>query len=198
MSRTSSTSGAVCTVRQRAGAWSRSCSSSSISRGANTSHVRVVRLARQPVRQYVARRDAEKGAAGSLDQGRNAGDILLAKKDPDADDIALGMLLAVEPDLGEQVVPCLVRMLALKFDDVGRSVVPVRLQEAVDPPFQGFERERAEAVVAVELLPAGEHPECLRAGGEEEVDGVVGLHQADGRRVDCASLVHPPSPTTVL
>ena len=84
-------------------------------------HVRIVRFPHQPVRQDPAQDDLEQGCRGAIRSPGIDGDIRLAQKDSDAHDIALRMLFAIKPNLGQEIVPSLVRPLTLKFDHVDRA-----------------------------------------------------------------------------
>lgn len=50
--------------------------------------------------------------------------VTLPQEDPDADHVPFGMLIPVQTDLGQQIVPSGIRRLALEFDhiDVHRQV----------------------------------------------------------------------------
>ena len=96
--------------------------------------------------------------------------------------VALRGLLAVQADLGQQVVPGAGRRLRLEFDHVDRPVVPLGLVQAVQPPFDALDGQRAEDVRAGQGQPAGQHPEGLGVGREKGVDGGIGFHTDQGMR----------------
>ena len=62
---------------------------------------------------------------------RKTGRVTLTQEHPNADDVAFGMLLAVQTDLGQQIVPSGICALSLEFDHIGRPGVSIRLKDSV-------------------------------------------------------------------
>lgn len=99
------------------------------------------------------------------------------QEDQDPSYLTIRMRLAIESYLCHQVIPGSFEVLPLKLYQIDRTIVAVRLKDAINTPLKGLDSGGDEAIRPRQGESSGQHSERFRAHSKEFVDRLVGFHE---------------------